>query len=116
AAAAPVIRGLSGERILVLQDGLRTGDLAGSAVDHTVTVDPLAASRVEVVRGPAALLYGNNALGGVVNVISDDVPVDAPPRAGVEAAGQAESAPAGGGTAAGGRVAGGRRGGCRAGG
>ncbi|HEV6953990.1 MAG TPA: TonB-dependent receptor, partial [Promicromonospora sp.] len=100
AAAAPVIRGLSGDRILVLQDGLRTGDLAGSAVDHTVTIDPLAASRVEVVRGPAALLYGNNALGGVVNVISDDVPVDAPPRAGVEAAGQAESAHAGGGIAA----------------
>src|SRR5690606_34114568 len=46
AAAAPVIRGLSGDRILVLQDGLRTGDLAGSAVDHTVTIDPLAASRV----------------------------------------------------------------------
>ena len=100
AAAAPVIRGLSGDRILVLQDGLRTGDLAGSAVDHTVTVDPLAASRVEVVRGPAALLYGNNALGGVVNVISDDVPTDVLPRATGEAVGQAETAYAGGGIAA----------------
>lgn len=97
AAAAPVIRGLTGDRILVLQDGQRAGDLAGSAVDHTVTVDPLSASRVEVVRGPAALLYGNNALGGVVNVISDDIPLEVPERVAGEAAGQGESAYGGGG-------------------
>ena len=100
AAAAPVIRGLTGDRILVLQDGQRTGDLAGSAVDHAVTVDPLSASRVEVVRGPAALLYGNNALGGVVNVISGDVPLEAPARVGGEVVGQGESAYGGGGVAA----------------
>lgn len=73
AAAMPVMRGLTGDRVLVLQDGQRTADLAGSATDHGVTIDPLAAQRVEVVRGPATLLYGNNALGGVVNVISGDV-------------------------------------------
>lgn len=74
AAAAPVVRGLTGDRILVLQDGQRTADLSGSADDHGVTIDPLAAQRIEVVRGPAALLYGNNALGGVVNVIAGDLP------------------------------------------
>jgi iron complex outermembrane receptor protein len=73
AAAMPVMRGLTGDRVLVLQDGQRASDLAGSASDHGVTIDPLAAQRVEVVRGPATLLYGNNALGGVVNVISGDV-------------------------------------------
>ena len=74
AATMPVLRGLTGDRILVLQDGQRTGDLGGSADDHGVTIDPLAAQRIEVVRGPATLLYGNNALGGVINVVSDDIP------------------------------------------
>lgn len=91
AAAVPMIRGLSGDRILVLQDGQRVADLAGSAVDHAVTADPLAARRIEVVRGPAALLYGNNALGGVVNVVSEDVPLDVPAGVRGVVAGQAES-------------------------
>ena len=80
AATMPVLRGLTGDRVLVLHDGQRTGDLAGSADDHGVTIDPLAAQRVEVVRGPATLLYGNNALGGVVNVISGDIPTHVPGR------------------------------------
>jgi iron complex outermembrane receptor protein len=80
AAAAPVVRGLTGDRILVLQDGQRTADLSGSADDHGVTIDPLTAQRIEVVRGPATLLYGNNALGGVVNVISGDLPTTLPSR------------------------------------
>lgn len=78
AASAPVIRGLQGERVLVLQDGQRAADLSAISPDHGVTVDPLAASRIEVVRGPASLLYGNNALGGVVNVISNDIPSNIP--------------------------------------
>lgn len=78
AAASPVIRGMSGERILVLQDGQRAGDLSASSPDHAVSIDPLAAQRIEVVRGPASLLYGNNALGGVVNVISNDIPTAIP--------------------------------------
>lgn len=73
AATMPVIRGLTGERIVVLQDGQRAGDLAASAPDHGVTVDPLAAREVEIVRGPAALLHGSAALGGVVNVLSEDI-------------------------------------------
>src|SRR5688572_21955606 len=78
AANTPVIRGLSGERVLVLQDGERTGDLSSTSADHALSVDPLAAQRIEVVRGPASLLYGNNALGGVVNVISTDIPTTIP--------------------------------------
>lgn len=96
AASMPVMRGLTGDRILVLQDGQRSGDLAGSADDHGVTIDPLAAQRVEMVRGPATLLYGNNALGGVVNVITGDIPTHVPSRAEWVASAQAESAYPGG--------------------
>lgn len=92
AAAVPIMRGLTGDRILILQDGQRASDLAGSAVDHAVTIDPLAAQRIEVVRGPATLLYGNNALGGVVNVISGDIPTNVPHRLEGMAVGQTESA------------------------
>jgi iron complex outermembrane recepter protein len=92
AAAMPVMRGLTGDRILVLQDGLRAGDLSGSADDHGVTIDPLTAQRIEVVRGPATLLYGNNALGGVVNVISTSIPDHVPPRAEWSGAAHSESA------------------------
>ncbi len=73
-ATQPVIRGLTGDRVLVLEDGQRTGDIATTAPDHAVTIDPMTARRVEVVRGPAGLLFGSNSLGGVVNVVRDDVP------------------------------------------
>lgn len=96
AASAPIIRGLTGDRVLVLQDGQRTADLAGSADDHGVTIDPLTAQRVEVVRGPATLLYGNNALGGVVNVISGDLPTHVTLRSEWALSVQSESAQPGG--------------------
>lgn len=67
----PVIRGFDGDRVLVLQDGLRTGTLSSSSGDHGEPVDPSAIERVEVVRGPATLLYGSNAIGGVVNVLTE---------------------------------------------
>jgi len=73
-AAQPVIRGMGGDRVLVLEDGQRTGDLATTGADHAITIDPLTAQRVEVVRGPAGLMYGSNALGGVINVIREEVP------------------------------------------
>jgi iron complex outermembrane recepter protein len=95
AAALPVLRGLTGDRVLILADGQRTGDMAGSADDHGMTVDPLTAQRVEVVRGPATLLYGNNALGGVVNVISADA-AGGPSRPELAVAAQTESAYPGG--------------------
>lgn len=78
AASQPVIRGLSGDRVLVLEDGQRTGDLSTTAPDHAVSIDPIGAQRIEVVRGPAGLLYGSNALGGVINVIREDVPRSMP--------------------------------------
>lgn len=74
ATARPVIRGLSGDRVLMLEDGNRVGDVSNSGADHATALDPSSARRIEVVRGPAALLYGSNALGGVINVIRDEVP------------------------------------------
>jgi iron complex outermembrane receptor protein len=65
----PVIRGFDGDRVLVLQDGVRSGSVGSQSGDHGETVDPLSAERIEVVKGPGTLLYGSNALGGVVNVI-----------------------------------------------
>ena len=65
----PVIRGFDGDRVLVLEDGVRTGSVGSQSGDHGETVDPLSAERIEVVKGPGTLLYGSNALGGVVNVI-----------------------------------------------
>ncbi len=65
----PVIRGFDGDRVLVLEDGVRSGSVGSQSGDHGETVDPLSAERIEVVKGPATLLYGSNALGGVVNVI-----------------------------------------------
>jgi iron complex outermembrane receptor protein len=73
ATTRPVIRGLGGDRVLILQDGQRTGDLSMQSADHAVTVNPAAAQRIEVVRGPATLLYGSNAIGGLVNVITDQI-------------------------------------------
>jgi len=92
----PVIRGLTGDRILVLQDGERAGDLASSSADHALSIDPFSAERIEVIRGPASLLYGNNALGGVVNVIANDIPTDVPSRANFFLGGQGESVTPGG--------------------
>jgi iron complex outermembrane receptor protein len=74
APARPVVRGLDGDRVLILQDGQRVGDLSSQSGDHSVTVNPAAARRIEVVRGPATLLYGANAIGGLVNVITEDIP------------------------------------------
>jgi iron complex outermembrane recepter protein len=75
--ARPVVRGLDGDRVLVVEDGLRMGDLSSQSGDHGVNVNPASASRIEVVRGPATLLYGANAIGGLVNVITKEIP-DAP--------------------------------------
>ncbi|MDZ7637902.1 MAG: TonB-dependent receptor [Bryobacterales bacterium] len=65
----PVIRGFDGDRVLVLQDGIRTGTVSSSSGDHGEPVNVASAERVEIIRGPATLLYGSNAIGGVVNVV-----------------------------------------------
>jgi iron complex outermembrane receptor protein len=72
--ARPVIRGLDGDRVLIVQDGLRMGDLSSQSGDHGVNVNPSSATSIEVVRGPATLLYGANAIGGLVNVVSNEIP------------------------------------------
>jgi iron complex outermembrane receptor protein len=95
-ATQPVIRGLAGDRVAVLEDGLRTGDIATTAADHAVTIDPITARRIEIVRGPAALRYGSNVLGGIVNVVRDDVPKDRPDRITGHVGVQGESINAGG--------------------
>jgi len=76
APARPVIRGLDGDRVVVLEDGQRMGDLSSQSGDHGVPVNPAAAKKIEVVRGPATLLYGANAIGGLVNVITDTIPTE----------------------------------------
>ena len=67
----PVVRGLTGSRVQILNNGLRVVDVAGEGADHNVAIDTSNASQIEVLRGPAALLYGGNASGGVINVISE---------------------------------------------
>ena len=74
APARPVIRGMDGDRILVLENGERMGDISETSADHAISMDPLVASRLEVVRGPASLLYGSSALGGVINLMTTDIP------------------------------------------
>jgi iron complex outermembrane receptor protein len=66
----PVVRGFDGDRVLILEDGLRTGTLSSQSGDHGEPIDVNELERLEVVRGPATLLYGSNAVGGVVNAIS----------------------------------------------
>lgn len=73
-ASRPVIRGLDGDRIRVMQNSTGMLDASSLSFDHAVAVDPLILDRVEVVRGAAALLYGGNAVGGVVNLMDGRVP------------------------------------------
>jgi iron complex outermembrane receptor protein len=68
--ARPIIRGFDGDRVLIMQDGVRTGDLSSQSGDHGTSIDPASLERLEVVKGPATLLYGSNAIGGVVNAIT----------------------------------------------
>lgn len=76
-ASRPVIRGLDGDRIRILQNGAGMHDASSLSFDHAVALDPLVIERAEVVRGPAALFYGGNAVGGVVNVIDNRIPQNA---------------------------------------
>ena len=77
-ASRPVLRGLQGERVRVLTDGIGSIDVSNTSADHAVTIDPLTAERIEVLRGPAVLLYGGQASGGAVNVIDRRIPRKAP--------------------------------------
>ena len=73
-ASAPVLRGLQGDRVRVLTDGIGTLDLSSLGPDPEVAVNPITAERIEVLRGPASLLFGSSGIGGVVNVIDTRIP------------------------------------------
>ena len=77
-ASRPVLRGFQGERVRVLSDGIGSFDVSNTSVDHAVVINPLTADRIEVLRGPASLLYGSSAIGGVVNVIDSRIPRSVP--------------------------------------
>ncbi len=79
-ASRPIIRGLGGDRIRVLESGIGSGDASSTSPDHAVASDPLSAERIEILRGPATLLYGSSAIGGVVNVIDGRIPDYVPER------------------------------------
>ncbi|PCJ92190.1 MAG: TonB-dependent receptor [Porticoccaceae bacterium] len=70
----PVIRGQGGNRVKVMQDSLGTLDASSASGDHAITTEALVAERIEILRGPATLRYGNGAIGGVVNVIDNRIP------------------------------------------
>ena len=75
-ASRPVIRGLDSERVRILQNGTGILDASSLSFDHAVGVDPLIVEQIDVVRGPAALLYGGSAVGGVVNAIDHRIPTE----------------------------------------
>ncbi|OHT18941.1 TonB-dependent receptor [Edaphosphingomonas haloaromaticamans] len=73
-ASRPILRGFQGDRVRVLTDGIGTFDVSSTSADHAVVINPLTADRIEVLRGPSALLFGSSAVGGVVNVIDSRIP------------------------------------------
>jgi iron complex outermembrane receptor protein len=80
-ASRPVLRGFQGERVRILTDGIGAFDVSNTSADHAVALNPLLAERVEVLRGPATLLFGSSAIGGVVNVIDKRIPRAVPAEA-----------------------------------
>ena len=74
-ASRPVIRGLEGDRVRILQGGVGAGDVSALSPDHAVSLDVASAERIEIIRGPASLLYGSSAIGGVVNVEDTLIPL-----------------------------------------
>ncbi len=74
APARPVIRGLGGDRVLISEDGAKTTDLSATSPDHAVTIEPFTVDRIEVIRGPKVLLQTPTTIGGIVNVIRNEIP------------------------------------------
>ncbi|HZX81210.1 MAG TPA: TonB-dependent receptor [Lysobacter sp.] len=73
----PIVRGFEGARVQVLSDGLSAGDVSTVSADHAVSIEPFLADQIEVLKGPATLLYGSGAIGGAVNVVDGRVPLRA---------------------------------------
>ena len=70
----PMIRGMGGYRINVLENGLSSFDLSASSDDHAVTINPILVDRIEILRGSNALIHGSNSIGGIVNVFDNSIP------------------------------------------
>ena len=77
-ASRPILRGLGDDRIRVQENGLGTGDVAALSPDHAVPIDPLAIGKIEIYRGPSALRYGTQAIGGIVEAINNRIPTMTP--------------------------------------
>lgn len=77
-AGSPIVRGLSGARVKTTQNGLDTGDVSRASPDHAITAEASTAQQIEVLRGPATLLYGSGAIGGVINVVDQRIPSERP--------------------------------------
>ncbi|WP_129791463.1 TonB-dependent receptor [Sphingosinicella sp. CPCC 101087] len=77
-ASRPVLRGFQGERVRVMVDGIGSIDVSNTSADHAVTIDPITAERIEVLHGPAVLLFGSQAIGGAVNVFDRRIPRSVP--------------------------------------
>lgn len=84
-ASRPVIRGMEGPRIKILQNGMSVSDVSGLSNDHAVATDSATARQIEILRGPAALLYGSGAIGGLVNVVNERIPTMLLPKPSGEA-------------------------------
>ncbi len=79
-ASRPIIRGLEGPRVKILQNGMAVSDLSSLSNDHAVATDAATARQIEILRGPAALLYGSGAIGGLVNVVNERIPTELPSK------------------------------------
>lgn len=75
-ASRPIIRGMEGPRVMILQNGLGVSDVSTVSNDHAVATEAATARQIEILRGPAALLYGSGAIGGLVNVVNDRIPTE----------------------------------------
>ena len=73
-ASRPIIRGLEGSRVKMLENGMTVSDVSGLSNDHAVAAEGATARQIEILRGPAALLYGSGAIGGLVNVVNERIP------------------------------------------
>ena len=84
-ASRPIIRGLEGPRVKILQNGMSVSDLSSLSNDHAVAAEASTARQIEILRGPAALLYGSGAIGGLVNIVNERIPTELPPHPAGEA-------------------------------
>ncbi|HEY0062832.1 MAG TPA: TonB-dependent receptor [Telluria sp.] len=79
-ASRPIIRGLEGARVKMLENGMAVTDVSGLSNDHAVAAEGAIAQQIEILRGPAALLYGSGAIGGLVNVVNERIPTALEPK------------------------------------